>query len=241
MAFGQTDADEVSAGFGEAGDADAVFALLENRAISLGSTIVSVGQLQLSSPSRLSIICPNGPRDYFNHYVSRRYDQVSPVVAQLRSSLAPFMWSSVHNDRHINPQGQLCMDEARDAGLVDALCVPMHNDHGMLQGWVTFFTDRVNGFDDHTRSALHVLAVAGHTELQRLSGQMVAANQLSLAEREILRALVLGQSTASISSMLGVSTRTIEHHVNAASRKLGTSTRQQTVAAAVRSGQVQSR
>ena len=232
-------AHEIAQGVAAGRDRGSVFAFMEGRATDLGSSLISVGQLRQDGPSGVSILCPRGPQGYFRHYVSRRYDQVSPVVARMRSKLVPFMWSEVHVDRSANPLGYRCMSEAREAGLVDALCVPIGTDAGTLGGWVTFFTDRVDGFDARSKAALHFIALMGHHQLTGFDRfPPVATGVLTASEREVLTGVYAGQNTEAISALLGISTRTVEHHIFAASIKLGTSSRLQTALEAARTGQL---
>jgi DNA-binding CsgD family transcriptional regulator/tetratricopeptide (TPR) repeat protein len=60
--------------------------------------------------------------------------------------------------------------------------------------------------------------------------------QLTARERDVLRLLAQGLSTAEIASDLVVSPRTAEHHISAVLRKLGEPTRARAVATALRSG-----
>ena len=232
-------AHDIAQGVAAGRDRDSVFAFMEGRAADLDARFISVGQLRQDGRSGVSILCPRGPQDYFRHYVTRRYDQVSPVVARMRADLMPFMWSDITDDRIGNPRGHQCMSEAREAGLVDAFCVPIGGAAGALGGWVTFFTDRINGFDAQSRAALHFIALMGHQQLTSLDRSPAAASgMLTTSEKEVLIGIYAGQTSAAIAGLLGISLRTVEHHISSAGLKLGTSTRAQTALEAVRSGQL---
>ena len=235
-------AHQIAVGLAAESDHASVFAFMERRAISLDSRFISVGQLPEDGKSSVSILCPRGPQDYFRHYVARRYDRVSPVVARMRANMLPFMWSEVNDDRLANPLGHQCMSEAREAGLVDAFCVPIGSSTGILKGWVTFFTDRIGDFDLRAKSALQFIALTGLDRLMSLDSISSAAQgALTPTEKEVLAGVHAGKASDAIAGLLGISVRTVDHHISAAAAKLGTASRVQTALEAMRTGQLQGR
>lgn len=232
MATNAIYAHEVASKLTASHDLASIFKTMEHQATLVGSSLASLGELHVQSG--VAILCPNGPEDYFRHYVAQRYDLVSPVVARMRSSLSPFIWSSVTVDRQANPLGYRCMAEAHDAGLVDALCVPVGHASGTLQGWVTFFTDRPQSLDKEARAKLHLLALIGHAQFTHMRSSDLQQALLSEAEQELLSALSSGTSSNDIALSYGLSQRTVEHHIRGASQKLGTATTMQTLAEAIR-------
>lgn len=65
------------------------------------------------------------------------------------------------------------------------------------------------------------------------------AKALSVREKDVLRYLALGLRNDAIASKLGIAEITVRVHVTAARRKLGAATREQAIALAIRSGQLQ--
>ena len=207
---------------------------------ALGSSTITLGYIDEANTAKpLSIVCANGPADYFKHYVQERYDLCSPVVAQMRRSRDPFRWSSVRYDKAANPKGHLCVSEAHDAGLEDGLCIPVRGSDDIMNGWVTIFTQS-GRFDVEAIDTLHFAGLSAHRRMREVARTGKAALRASLTprEREVLQWVAGGKTSEEIAVILNIAPRTIEQHVSAAAYKLDATNRVQTVVEAMRTGEI---
>ena len=104
------------------------------------------------------------------------------------------------------------MEEARDFGMDQGFCVPIHMEGGM-QGVVSL-VGGTQELDDKRRLELHMLALYAHGQLRFLN-----SSQSELAQRR---------------AITGLSQRTVNQHCENAQRRLGTNNRVQTVVEAIR-------
>lgn len=73
-----------------------------------------------------SIMLSGWRPEWQQRYLERDYVQNDPVVAKARTASRPFLWSSVARDRNLSATAQQILSEARDFGMYDGICVPIH-------------------------------------------------------------------------------------------------------------------
>lgn len=105
------------------------------------------------------------PEEWASRYVARAYIRHDPVVAHVRRTTAPFLWSEVVIDRGAVLARRI-MDEARAFGLGDGFCVPIHDVDGS-EGIVSFGAPRID-LSEEARGGLHLLGIYAHLAARRL-------------------------------------------------------------------------
>ncbi|KMO37902.1 LuxR family transcriptional regulator [Methylobacterium tarhaniae] len=180
------------------------------------------------------------PDGWAARYVERGYVQHDPVMAQVRRTTAPFLWSEVR----VDPDAVLArriMAEAPAFGLGDGLCVPIHDIDG-TEAAASFGAPRID-LSDEARAGLHLLAIYAHLASRSLGspaplrpGRPSGAPRCTKREIECIRWAAAGKTGWETSEILSLSQRTVEDYLRNAARKLGAVNRVQLVAQAMREG-----
>lgn len=126
------------------------------------------------------------------------------------------------------------MDEARDFGMDEGLCVPVHLEGGM-QGVVSL-VGRTDWLDEKQRLELHMLALYAHGRLRFLNtmDRTPVRRLITPREAEVLKWVAVGKTASEIADITGLSFRTVNQHCENAQRRLGTNNRLHTVVEAIR-------
>ena len=170
----------------------------------------------------------------------RRYDEngyahVDPVMAQIRRTSLPVVWSEVPYDRS-DPAPSRVMDESPEFGLVEGVSVAISTTRG-LQGGVTFSARQLR-LTKPELAALHLVALYAHGRARALfaAQEPLPAPVLSRRELECLKWAAEGRTAWEISVILSLSRRTVEQYLASAAEALGAVNRVQAVAEAMRRG-----
>jgi DNA-binding CsgD family transcriptional regulator len=161
-----------------------------------------------------------------------------PVRLKAASEPRPFWWTTqwLDRDKDLAPVAT----RFREAGAEGGLMVPVFGRRG-LRGTIGFCGPSEQFHDERRMSVLAVLAVHCYERLAQLSEPTPApedAPRAPLAPREIecLHWTAAGKTSWEIAEILGLSERTVESYLKTAGLKLGTSSRTQAVALAIRQG-----
>ncbi|WP_288582150.1 LuxR family transcriptional regulator [uncultured Methylobacterium sp.] len=189
-------------------------------------------------PDRLLLM--HWPEEWAARYVSRGYVQHDPVMAQVRRTTAPFLWSEVEVERDA-ALARRVMDEAPAFGLGDGLCVPIHDIDG-TETAASFGGARID-LSDEARAGLHLLAIYAHLASRGLGPALPSrivrpegAPRCTRREIECIKWAAAGKTGWETSEILSLSQRTVEDYLSNAARKLGAVNRVQLVALAMRAG-----
>lgn len=175
------------------------------------------------------------PKDYLQHYVERRYDHHSPIIARMRRGDRVVQWE------HLVIEGsgtkalfaRRIIEESRDAGMQFGISVPVHQS-GDLVGWASVaFTS--GSPDPETSNYVQIIALAAHQRFLRFT-EPEEQSHLTRRELEVLLWASEGKTSEAIAGLLGVSTRTAESHLDNAIHKLQATNRTQAVVRAIRQG-----
>jgi DNA-binding CsgD family transcriptional regulator len=201
-------------------------------------------------------VARNYPDDWMAHYEANQYEKKDPVRQYGLTTCQPFTWDSLGQARNLKPEQQRVMDEAREAGLLDGIAVPIWGQNGELAGvGMASSTGGVRP-DINLLSKIRALTLQFHlvyTELEKKAPSLrdnFAGNiHLTAREKEILRRAKLtpreveclkwaadGKTEWEIAAILNVSEHTADKHLANAHRKLGAASRAQAVAHAIRWG-----
>jgi LuxR family transcriptional regulator, activator of conjugal transfer of Ti plasmids len=177
------------------------------------------------------------PGEWAQHYLSQRYYEIDPVVAQARG-LLPFEWNSLSPAPPVSSRQRRLFREATDFGLNCGFTVPIHDSYGRV-GAVSFASDRtidvLRRDLDSYRNILHLAAMYFHVHARQKLDGVIELNRPHLSPREIacLQWIARGKNTWDIGEILGVSRRTVVFHLENAKRKLNVHTLPQAVAVAL--------
>jgi LuxR family transcriptional regulator, quorum-sensing system regulator BjaR1 len=95
--------------------------------------------------------------EWYERYTSRGYVHLDPVARHCFSTTLPFDWSEAPYDRENDTPARRVMEEAREFGMDEGLCVPVHMEGGM-QGVVSL-VGQTSHLDEKDRLELHMLAL----------------------------------------------------------------------------------
>ncbi|WP_156460507.1 helix-turn-helix transcriptional regulator [Devosia sp. Root635] len=173
--------------------------------------------------------------EWYERYTSLGYVHLDPVARNCFSTTLPFDWSDAPFDREADLPARRVMEEARDFGMDEGFCVPIHMEGGM-QGVVSLVGD-TSELDDKSRLELHMLALYAHGQLRFLNTRrtdLVPRRAITSREGEVLKWVAAGKTASEIAAIAGLSQRTVNQHCENAQKRLGTNNRVHTVVEAIR-------
>ncbi|WP_156461273.1 autoinducer binding domain-containing protein [Devosia sp. Root436] len=173
--------------------------------------------------------------EWYERYTSLGYVHLDPVARNCFSTTLPFDWSDAPFDREADLPARRVMDEARDFGMDEGFCVPIHMEGGM-QGVVSLVGD-TSELDDKSRLELHMLALYAHGQLRFLNTRrtdLAPRRAITSREGEVLKWVAAGKTASEIAAITGLSQRTVNQHCENAQKRLGTNNRVHTVVEAIR-------
>lgn len=173
-------------------------------------------------------------QEWYGRYTSLGYVHLDPVARHCFATTLPFDWSSAPYDRHGDRPAARVMDEARDFGMDEGLCVPVHLEGGM-QGVVSL-VGRTKALNEKERLELHMLALYAHGRVRFLNTMGCDGRRRAITPREaeVLKWVAIGKTASEIGEITGLSSRTVNQHCENAQRRLGTNNRLHTVVEAIR-------
>lgn len=210
-------------------DVDGCKRLLSDTAQRLGIAFVAYHLVRVAGmPGPLPFFITTYPQSWLQAYMAGGYLNDDPVLAELPNRRLPFRWSDVAASDDLTARQRQMFRDAREHGLVDGLTIPIHGKNGEFAA-VTFIPggDETNAATTiaYYRHLLHLLALYFHDHAVRIliESAMSSPRQKSLLsprEKEVLRWTAQGKSNWDISTILGISEKSVEFHLNSAKRKL---------------------
>jgi DNA-binding CsgD family transcriptional regulator len=188
-------------------------------------------------------IARNYPDDWMAHYEANQYEKKDPVPQYGLTTSRPYTWDSAVQARNLKPEQQRVMDEAREAGLLDGIAVPICGQNGELAG--VGMASSIGGIrpDINLLGKIRALTLQFHlvyTELEQKDSPLrdnFAGNiHLTTREKEILLWAAEGKSDAVIAEIIGISHATIRFHMNNIFKKLNANERTLATVKAIRHG-----
>ena len=183
-------------------------------------------------------IVANYPEDWMAHYKANLYEKKDPVPRHGIETLRPFTWESIQQTRELKADAKRVMNEAKEAGLLDGVAIPICGHHGELAG--VGMASSTGGIrpDIGVLRKLRTLAVEFHlafTELEK-KDRPVGNVHLTSREKEILLWVAEGKSDSIIADIIGVSHAAIRFHLNNIFKKLDANERTLATVKALRLG-----
>ena len=185
------------------------------------------------------ILMDGWPEEWSHRYLEKGYVRIDPVIQRTLLSDNAFVWSEELRKINVDRKGMEFMREAVDFGFVDGFSVPIHSIRG-FRAIVTYATDRVD-LSKEARGALHMISIYAHNKLKEIktggkNALMQRSVNLTPREKECISWCSEGKTAWEISTILGISERTVSHILENAQRKMNTTNRTQLVAETIRAG-----
>jgi len=183
-------------------------------------------------------IALNFPTSWTDYYFERGYQAIDPVVVYAPEIERPFLWESLSPPFRLTRAQSLVMQQAREAGLLDGIGVPLHGPFGN----VCLLTFASCDGHPNPRSALGSLGVLSaqfhlvYSDIGRAAVGPRSIPVLSERERECLHWIANGKSSWDVGTILNISEHTVNFHIKNAFIKLETNSRVVAVVKAIRYG-----
>lgn len=174
-----------------------------------------------------SIFLTNVPVSWTERYLEQSYQDDDPIIRECLSKRLPMPWTErlkkdVRSDRE-----DMVLTDALDFGIRRGLTVPIHGPGGEL-GIMSLYSDMNDAAFMKALQVkqhdLHVMSIHFHDAVQRklASGESIP-KPIPLTEREveILRWTAIGKTAWEIRSILKISERTVNFHLQNLMGKLG--------------------
>ncbi|GLS36874.1 LuxR family transcriptional regulator [Mesorhizobium tianshanense] len=165
-------------------------------------------------------ILVNGwPGEWYEHYMAAGYYRHDPCATLCRGAIEPFLWRDVYHGL-TNSNARRVMDEAKEFGLRDGICIPIQDAFGD-PACVTVAGSEID-LAPAARCTIHALARHAYSAAERLIGnsRRQPRQKLSEREREILQWVAGGKTAWEVSRILGISENTVTTHQRNIKQKL---------------------
>jgi len=165
---------------------------------------------------------------WVQHYFTNRFEHIDPCIVASREQTQPFRWGSLRPPVEIPKNVVPLYDDARSYGIRGGITIPVLGPSGRWAAF-TLATDEENTTSlarqsDQTSGMMIMMALQFHTRLMVTVPRFASdarRNVLSEQQLRCLQACAHGLPMKAIAYELGVSHRTVVHHLNEARRKMG--------------------
>lgn len=186
----------------------------------------------------------NLPDSTLTHAQRCEYFHDPEIRSLLMEHQRPFLWSRIEHQRRSDAPNSTWFDLARNAGLTDAVVASFPGVGGELAVMTLFMFEESAAAPATNASpelellfllSAHFHQYARPALLERggIDGSIRRRSLLSEREVEVLEWTARGKSTAEIASILGLSSKSVEFHIEGCKRKLNVFNRTHAVAKAI--------
>lgn len=188
-----------------------------------------------SKDIRKFVLLSRWDEDWFLRYSDRDYLKVDPLVRHCFTTSLPFDWAAAPYDPENDTAARQMMDEARDFGMTNGMCVPLHLENGM-QAICSLVGDptRLEATERLEVQMLSLYTLGQLRFVSTFSAEASARRTITPREAEVLKWAATGKTAGEIAEITGTSVRTVNQHCENAQRRLGTRNRLHTVVEAMR-------
>ena len=171
-------------------------------------------------------------------YAREKLQDYDPVARHSVRTVEPYYWDEAPYAPREEPIAHSVIQRARDFGMRQGLCVPIHYDSGL--GAAVSVAGATPDVSRAVRAALHLMALYAHHRVRVLVRPPVQPRPYVLREREreVLRWVAAGKTNDEIGTILNISERTVRFHLASISNKLGTVNRMTSVTRAIALGEI---
>jgi len=164
---------------------------------------------------------------WIDHYLEHELGEDDPLFKECLTSRLPFKWDETFRANSRTKRESRVFSEGADFGIQHGVTVPIHGPGGEL-GVMSLYSDlnekAFAGAVDEVQHDVHVLSMHFHDAVQRaLMKVEKVPKPIPLTEREveILQWTATGKTAWEIGSILNISERTVNFHLQNAMGKFG--------------------
>ena len=179
---------------------------------------------------------------WIDHYVEQELGEDDPLIKGCMTSRLPIRWNENFQANSRSPRETRIFTDAIDFGIRHGMTVPVHGPGGEL-GIMSLYSDLSEksfaSIADEYQYDVHVLSIHFHDAVQRaLSTIETVPKPIPLTEREveILQWTAVGKTAWEIGSILRISERTVNFHLQNAMNKFGVHNKTHAAAKAMSAG-----
>lgn len=157
----------------------------------------------------------NFPAAWEKHYRANEYHRIDPVFQYAQLAGRPFFWEELPRLMALSPDQKRLLEESMAAGMTGGACVPLYGPRGSV-ALISFAASRAQPQTAACLGQLNALAGQFHLAYMRFAPADAApdpAPQITRRERECLRWVARGKSSADIAAILGISENTVNFHI----------------------------
>lgn len=203
--------------------------------------------LNLTARSAQNFVISNFPQPWRTHYFREKYEQIDPVFRWLDTGKGAVRWDALLASDEIQGKQRRLLQEARDAGLVDGVTLPVVTELGESVA-VSIVAGPGRDGTERIMAALPIVQVLAQGYHRRAKGILLgqslkigsARRKFLLSPREIdvLTWTAKGKTAWEIAEILGISQKSVDFYVDMAKTKLQAANRTHAVVKAIMLGLV---
>lgn len=181
------------------------------------------------------------PSEWRHRYDEREYLRIDPIVQHAFGSAMPAVWDEIPVTTE---QVRSFFREAASYGLVHGISAPILGRRGELGLFSLSRPTEISAAENERlvlKQELHWFAAAFHEAAMRLFEPQAKKDRqpLTSRERECLLWAYEGKKSTEIALLMGITERTVHHHLEQAGQKLGTTGRKKIIDAAISRGELE--
>jgi len=193
--------------------------------------MIPVGLLQ----SQVMLLT-HSPDNWAETYWEKQYMIHDPVVRLTLSQQKPIRWHELDAaDAGLSDGERAVMQARHEFGMNEGITFPLHNPQG-FHAMLSFSRSRVKPLS--LSQIGHLGLVSQHLFDHSIQILSAPIPKLTDRERECLFWVSEGKTSWEVAQILGITERTVNFHLNSASRKSGCKNRYQTIARNMATGQL---
>lgn len=173
------------------------------------------------------------PDEWMEHYFSKKYQNIDPVITEALRSARPFLW----DDLPIDSAQAVLMNEAKDVGLLEGVGLPIHNANGEVAALGLASSDGRVDISANRLALVHAYAFQFHNAYtHKLAKEESPRILLTAKESEVLHWMAEGKTLSDIGDIMCLSEDAIRYYLKSLYGKLGANQRTLAVIKAIRYG-----
>lgn len=182
----------------------------------------------------------NYPKAWADHFARNHLEKVDPVQRFARFTLLPFSWEDPLFLATLSEDQMTILEDARAFGLGHGYTVPIHAPAQVSASFSVCPGGLKVKPDSHWLVQLISPFVFERAVriIRTRPRDMKDRTRLTARQRQCLELAALGKSDWVIGEILGISERTVHHHLESAKKRLGVATRAQGIVEALRDAQI---
>ncbi len=184
------------------------------------------------------ILCDGWSEEWHARYSEQGHYFHDPCASRSRCAAGAFFWSELQRDQ-MAPRSLLVMDEAREFGMREGVCIPIHAP--LFGPAVVTAAGEFTGLPDTTLPIIEAICTHAYRKVCRLEGKFDREQRpiLTHREREVLQWISAGKGAEDIACILNISRHTVETHLRNIREKLDVMNAAHAVAEGLRRQEIQ--